>query len=195
MHDLQTYLMVDGESLAFGIREVTLRSRNPKTDRRNFDRKYVYMPTGRVAMYVGGYYRMPMPNQWEDTETTRVEDGLEEVLASCRSWAASRADKKREDETFRPHWEEHRRIDELEKRRHEQLDTWLVDWRKAREIRALVQDFVLEFERTGSEPTKEFSAFLDWVRNQADQLDPAKFGVVHEKPLEYYYGIGRRLNL
>ena len=191
-------LIVDGEAIVLGLKEMTKRVPHVMTDeevdrqaRRNkaqrankwelYSRLYVQLPdwdytaTGLLLLEIEDKRHLSVRTRWNDTATQRLENMLNDVLAGLVAYAAALKQEREEFERRKRDWalREQRQAEErahtaLEKARVEFLEGKL----KAFEEMTRLDRFLgrLTSSSHWHEPPERFREFLQWAEKRIQQL-------------------------
>ena len=133
---------------------------------------YVYDPTNRFTFEIENW--TSTKRRWTDTKSTKIEDGLEEIVFGLRAAAGSEkrrrveaeAQRQLEWEQQRRRWKQQERIDRLKRN--------MSSWEEAQRIRAYlaaVREKAISQEGELNEGSPK-SRFLVWAERYAESLDP-----------------------
>ncbi len=156
-------------ALAFG-REPTIRE---------------FFPSGELSLSIAEHvFRHDIRRTWSDAKKQRVEDCLNDFIASVIKTAAAlrqrrkeqeeaarqrEIEKVREAEERKARQARERELEE-ERRRLAELEAEADAWNRARRIRAYV-DAVIAAKGAGAEGS-ELAEWVAWARRKADEIDP-----------------------
>lgn len=205
-----TNIEVDGETLRVRIHEKLRRHELPPPPRPPrvrgprpwepdldavlaFRKRYEWRPTGILTLSIDGpWLTGSVRKNWNDTERGSLEDKLHEVLAGFAPAAAAIKAHREECERRRQAEDERaarRREDERRAAHQRHLRACLVratrQWERAQRLRAF-QAAVAARLTDNPPPTKreEITAWLRWVGEQIDELDPLQGGLSHLASLD-----------
>lgn len=152
-----------------------------------------YAPTGRFTIRITNYYYFGGTRQsWSDGKKQRLDNIMPEVLAGIRAAAEQMRNRRLENEERDRRWAEEKRIRaelesriEAEKGRRELLNQVVKEWRQAKEIRMICEEFERRLKTNpGKYPTEGALRWLSWARALAAQCDPFWNGYFEEAMLE-----------
>lgn len=175
-----TYVVVDGEEVAFGIYERLERVKVPQEH--PWDPSSKWQPTGKLALriYCGN-------NLTEDSKRKRLEERLNEFVAKLHQAAAKHKQNRVEaaererywaEQRVREHQRQQEELAERERQRKaaaelQQLEETVSRWRRANDIREFVAAVIAEHnEGGGIAEDSELERHLNWALDAADILDP-----------------------
>lgn len=178
---------VNGEKVEFSLMELSsrevreLRDHGMEKTRRRFaiargDEPTIseFTPNGRLVLKIDSYSPSRIRSKWADGKKQRVEDCLNDFIASAIKVAATLRERRKErEEAQRRREEEARRRREREEQeriraaRQKALLEEVDAWHQARRIREYV-NAVIE----GRESTDEQLEWAEWARTQANKIDP-----------------------
>lgn len=184
-------ILVFGETLGIGFREALKKLEKEFTPEEKARRKqypglysrteYVLRPKGRLELHIHGE-RIPSQT-WRDTERTRIEDRLSEVMAglleASREVRAAEIQHKRWEEARRE--EEKRRWEEADRKREEEkkireLEAMVAAWKKSQEVKAFLKaarEMVIARDG-GIDAGGKIDQWLQWGEGWAKSFDPLR---------------------
>lgn len=162
----------------FSVQEMARRKKYPGL----YDRpEFVLCPKGRLNLFIGG--ERIRSQTWRDTERTRLEDRLNEIMVGLLEASRERrvADiqqerwekKRREEENQR--WEDDKRRRE-EERKIKELEGMVAAWKKSHEVRAFLKaakEMVLARDG-GIDPGGNFDQWIQWGEQWAERINPLR---------------------
>ena len=177
--DRNTYVVILGQRIPFGIREPRRQIPVEPSARRAYDPVYREEPTGRLALVLREYWGRSIKKSILETERRPLEDRLNDFMVAATRLAQERADWERR----RAEAEERRRAEErerLEKKRQREAEAArigdLEEQARRLEGSRLILDLVAAVRTgaedrslTGYEPVEQWA---EWATAHAQQLDP-----------------------
>lgn len=177
--DRNTYVVILGQRIPFGIREPRRQVPIDPSARRAYDPSYREEPAGRLALVLREYWGRSIKKSIVETERRPLEDRLNDFMVAAVRLAHERAEWERRHAES----EERRRIEELErlekKRQREAEAASVRDLEEqARRLQSsrLLLDLVAAV-RTGAEggslrEDERLEQWAEWAMAHAQQLDP-----------------------
>ncbi|MEQ8789938.1 MAG: hypothetical protein RIC55_26825 [Pirellulaceae bacterium] len=190
-------ISVRDETVTFSLTENLDRKERPLTAKEQREREmyrwlqskrpdYDYFPSGRLGLQIGPCAnKSSARRKWNDGKARRVENCLNSFIAAVYLASEDIKTARREEEEWQRKWEEKERLrKEAEERQRQEearikdLDAKLVEWTKARDIRALVDAVRTRAELNGEEisPDSDLAQWLAWAEQRADRIDPVTSG-------------------
>jgi len=184
----ESYLVMEGEQLQFGLSERLRREKHkPKGLTRPWsDPTWDYFPTGVLRLGFKKCYTCEGRKRWSDTRNQRLEEVIGVFLSRAFDLIQVLKEERRQvREAHRRREEEARRqreVEELrkaEERRRRALEHQAGQWAQSRTLAA----YIAEVERQVSglkltaEQRQESEAWLTWARTHADRLNPLRAGL------------------
>lgn len=138
-------------------------------------------PSGRLILAIETYYfTVNSTRQWKDEDKRKLESRTEEIAAGIVAYIrdlrlakeaeAERRRKYDEDERQR---KEEERLRQIEQGRRERLSKALDGWDRASKIRRYADELEVAWSRKhGTKPDEATEAWLKWMRDYADRIDP-----------------------
>ncbi len=181
----KTCLSVLGETIEFGIRELTKQtmrelSRTERKERPWADQfERVSNPSGRLTLEIKtwGCSR----RSWSDGKKQRIEGCLNAFIIECINTAVAKRTrdlKWAEDERIRQEEELRReKIARLRREEEERVQALMqnaANWQKSKQVREYIEAVKKEAIRENGEIVQgsEMDRWLKWANDQADRLDP-----------------------
>lgn len=191
-----TTVTVDGQAMKIEVKERVKKHelpRPPVVPERRGSRKwepnyavlfapteYAWISTGELTLSIEEYFDDVVRKRWNDTAHTSLEDKLGDILATLPIAAASREARERRfaEEKRQGELKEQRRVAaarraEEQKRLRGKLVYAMQRWERAARIRTFC-DAVAADIKEGSDEQDIALPWLDWARQQADELDPLR---------------------
>ncbi len=145
---------------------------------------YTYAPTDRLVIRITDYLSNAMRRSWGDGSIQKLENILPEVIVGVKLAAEDLLKRRLEREAWHRAYEKRlRRRAELEKRvkvekeRRNQMETEILDWRKAAEIRRFCDDLQQKMQHSPEEyPAELVKRWILWARALASKYDPFENG-------------------
>jgi hypothetical protein len=185
-----TVASVDGENLAFSLRELAFRRDHVITEKEKEDlrrwpswslRKWDYYPSGNLVLEITSDGVWGVKTRWKEGKRARlgqqVNSFIEGLEKAAQNIKARRAERERE----RLAWEERARKEEeirlrrLEKeRRLQELRQQAANWRQSHCIREFIDEVrrqALASVDVGDTETR-LNAWVIWATQHAEDLDP-----------------------
>jgi len=186
-------LKVEGEGIPFRITEKTNREETeiPESERSFRDRKYTYIPTGRL--YFTFPFVHPTPEgrkKWTESEERSLEEMIPSVLERAHEAAyqlkRKRKERRREQQIRKEKQrkrEAKKKRRQKKKRRRKALEEEAIQWQKSRTLRRYVEEVArrAETQFLTDDKRREIENWLGWAREHADRLDPLSDGLPTEK--------------
>lgn len=183
--------MIEGEALAFELREKLRQVTRPLTDEerrwetwnRSGVRKELE-PTGFLQFTISAWTEESVRKNWLESDGRPIDGMLPEIVATFVVLAPVLAERTRQREEAARRWEEERhRAEEERQRQHEDDNRWrqflqiAVDWKQA----ALAREFIAALQ-IGGPGTDELIAersvaeWLAWAEAKVTDMDPVGKG-------------------
>jgi hypothetical protein len=173
------------------VDKVPLPLPEPRTPRTPFEyvpppkREYEYRPTGRLQLRIKNVPLRGATQSWCDRRSKRVEDHLDEFVATVVAAAERQrldrieAEKRRQEQLAEER--EQRAIkleDDAYKILEKDLKTRLVDWRRAREVGAFSRSVRKRAIAAGAKVDAESTVglWLEWADGVVDELEEKAVG-------------------
>ena len=182
-----TYVQILGEGLQISLKEKVKRSEKVQTS--PYDNKYEFHPLGLLFFETEHYYAPGLQHTWEDTQSSKLEDKLQEISNGLIEIALRRridrlereeADRKRNEDQERKEVEVERQ--KQEKAQFDKLLKDATDWQTSQMLRSYIEAVrksVSENE-LDSETSAALKKWLGWAERKADELDPIRNGRASE---------------
>lgn len=190
-----TRALIGGEWIEFGIAEEfdVLRAPAPEPPKhlKEWQRDYwirdhtpdpEYVPNGCLALVIKTGEGLGVRRTWRDGKQQRTENCLASVLAHMKLTAQAITDKRERDERRWREWAEVEKRREEERQRHweeerrvKEIEGYLDRWRRAREVRTFVSE---TRERARDLPEGRrllLEKHLVWALSYADRVDPIPY--------------------
>lgn len=191
-----TTVTVDGQAMKIEVKERVKKHelpRPPVVSERRGRRKwepnyaalfapteYEWISTGELTLSIEEYFDDVVRKRWNDTAHTSLEDKLGDILATLPIAAASREARERRfaEEKCQRELEEQRRVAaarraEEQKRLRAKLVRAMQSWERAVRMRTFCNAVSSDLKE-GSDEQKLALPWLNWARQQADELDPLR---------------------
>ncbi len=177
--DRNTYVVILGQRIPFGIREPRRQIPTDPSPRREYEPSYREEPAGRLALVLREYWGRSIKKSIVETERRPLEDRLNDFMVAATRLAQERADW----ELRRAEAEERRRVEErerLDRQRQREAEAGRIRdlEEQARQLQGsrLILDLVAAV-RTGAEDRgltgyERIEEWADWATAHAQQLDP-----------------------
>jgi hypothetical protein len=146
---------------------------------------YIKVPSGRLCLKITHPTWNVGRVSWTDGKRQRIEDHLNDFMATLRNAAAEQLRREKEwEEAERRRKEEERLAEERRKRRlAEQRKLWAllvesVSWQQSQQIRSYVEAIKRRIQEIGgsAEQDQDLKDWIEWACRQADSLDPLASG-------------------
>lgn len=140
-----------------------------------------YVPTGDLTLSILGLAHLSVQTSWRDGKRRRVEDCLNEFVASLyvvaeaiKSHRLAQERHRREAEEAETRRQEERRRQEEEAKRAKELQDVIADWSLARDIRAYVAEArgMVDEAQLTMDPDSPFERWLQFATSHAEKVDP-----------------------
>jgi len=192
-----------GESMRVDLKERLVRREKPRVPapapkRRGAWAPYVpswptyeWIATSELTLHVDEYITSGAQRKWQDTKRTRLEDKLSDILAGLPLIAAGiKAVRDVREARDRAYAEQARKAADHAKRQEAlrlaraRLVSSMQCWEQASRIRQFCQAIEGHSAGLPTEEAREIDKWVEWVRLQADLLDPLKQGLPKVRPWE-----------
>jgi hypothetical protein len=144
--------------------------------------EYIKVPSERLCLKITHPTWNVGRVSWTDGKRQRIEDRLNDFMATIRNAAAEQLRREKEwEEAERRRKEEERLAEERRKRRlAEQRKLWAllvesVSWQQSQQIRSYVEAIKAKMEGLASQD-QELTDWIEWALRRADSLDPLASG-------------------
>ena len=178
-------ILINGQAVRFSFSESSRRTSLPAKDAYAVPE---YSPTGKLTFKILEYVGGVNEPSWSDKVNSPLESRLAEILHALKQAAV--ALQEREEERAREAKLAEERAEDRRKAeiQHKKLSQDLADWSSAETLRRFVQRLEAEIERNPTHKPEFADRWIDWVKRQADSLDPFYRGV--EDFLDHYLQFG-----
>jgi hypothetical protein len=178
-------ILIDGQAVRFSFSESSRRTSLPPKDTYAAPE---YTPTGKLTFKILEYIRGVNEPSWSDKVNSPLENRLAEILHALKQ--AALALREREEERAREAKLAEERAEDRRKAeiQHKKLSQDLADWSNAETLRRFVQRLEAEIEKDSVHKPEFAERWIDWVKSQAESLDPFSKGV--EDFLDHYLQFG-----
>ena len=186
-----TILSIKGEELEICIEEPSGKVEHRKTKSELEDAKrypsiyggttYDYKPSGKLRLLIDTYTRNAMRRSWNDSESKKIEDRLNEIFIGFISVAEERKqDRLRREKEEKERREQIRLYEEIQRQKAEEekrinvLLTQVNSWSQSDAVKNFINHVkTAAIEKYGeSEVESDLGKWLTWANLQAQRLDP-----------------------
>ena len=185
-----TLVTVRGEEIRISLTEkLDRRERKLSREERRkqvrgqwFGERYVYSPSGRLALQVHGDSMRSVWRSWRDGKRRKIEDRLNDFVEGLHLAVEERQEERRQTVIRQAQWAEERARQEEEQRRRweeqhrrEQCDKEVASWAKSQQLRAYADAVrTAAIRKHGAiAPGSKLDQWLEWAIRYADSLDPS----------------------
>jgi hypothetical protein len=189
--DRGVLILIDGQAVRFSFSESSRRTSPLSKDRERSPYGYAaaeYTPTGKLTFKILEYVGDVREPSWSDRVQFPLESRLAEILHALKQAAIAlreREEKRAQEAKLAEERAEDRRKAEIQ---HKKLSQDLADWSSAETLRHFVQRLETEIEKDPTQKSEFAERWIDWVKRQAESLDPFSRGV--EDFLDHYQQFG-----
>jgi hypothetical protein len=177
--DHNSYVVIFGQRVPFGIREPRRQIQIPPAERRNYDPSFREEPSGRLALVLREYWGRSVKKTITETDKRPLENRLNDFMVATVALAHERAEweRRRAESEERHRREELARLEEQRRREAEaarvkRLEDEADRWRRSHAILEYVAAVRALAGATGAPP--ELTAWLEWAEAHARTLDPVQ---------------------
>ncbi len=178
------------------VRKEKLPAPAPAPKRRDSREPYVpswptveWIPTTQLTFHVDTYISSGAQRTWQDTKRKTLEEKLSDILAGLPLIAAGIKIVREEREAWNRAYEEkerkaadHARMLEALRLARGRLVGAMQSWEQASRIRLFCEAIENQTARLPADEARDVAKWVEWIRLQADQLDPLKQGLSKLRP-------------